>query len=198
MGPKKSVGNADAQHEERQGTAFSILAANYSCAIPLGVNAPPAKVGADPLRWNSLESFSSKAPDVLKAVPWIHLSLEPLGALRLGFLNCIGHKSKKPTASFLWRWVDECRYLKKTYKISLPAPERTNAQQQQQQQAIVWLRLWLINIALQAERLTPLNSQSVPWMNGRDRKNQKYFRCAEFMFLMRGGPQKQFDTQTSI
>src|SRR5262249_34300215 len=49
---QESVGDADANHEVLRGVALAILASNNSNPVTLCVNAPGAKVRADPLRWN--------------------------------------------------------------------------------------------------------------------------------------------------
>ena len=83
-----AVGNADAHHEALQGAAFAALAAGYARTVALGVNAPPAEIGADPFGRDGVESIASEAPDFFQALPWIHGALQAFDPLRCRFF-CI-------------------------------------------------------------------------------------------------------------
>ena len=60
-----AVGNADANHETLQRAPHASLAAGDASTIALGVNAPPAEVGADPLGRDGIESLTGKAADLV-------------------------------------------------------------------------------------------------------------------------------------
>src|SRR5437763_1057474 len=91
-GSHHAVGNADAHHESLEGAAYSTLAPGNACTVTLGINAPPTKIGPDPIRRDRLESFASKAADLLQTLPWIHLPLQALGLLCFRFFGWIRHK----------------------------------------------------------------------------------------------------------
>ena len=67
--------------------------AGYARAVSLGVNAPPAEIGADPFRRDGVESLAGKAADFLQAFPWILRALQALDALCFGFFRCDCHRA---------------------------------------------------------------------------------------------------------
>ena len=90
-----AVGNADAHHEALQRAAHAALAAGDARAVALGVNAPPAEVGADPFGGNGIEAFAGEAADFVQAFPRILCALQALDSLCRSFLlglSCCRHK----------------------------------------------------------------------------------------------------------
>ena len=81
-----AVRNSDAHHESLKGAADSTLAAGNAHSIALGINAPPTEIGPDPFGRDGLESFTSKAPDFLQSLPWIHLPASGARPFVLSFL----------------------------------------------------------------------------------------------------------------
>src|SRR6267154_2751549 len=84
---QETVGNSDAHHKEWRRLPLAILAADHAGAVPLGVNAPGTKIGAQPFRRNRSMTLSRKLAYLVKVLPCILCTLEPLDPLRLGFLN---------------------------------------------------------------------------------------------------------------
>src|SRR4029077_7104357 len=127
------VRNSDAHHETLQCAPHASLAAGNASTVALGVNAPPAEVGADPLGRDRIESLTRKAAYLVQSFPRIHGTLKALRALRRGFFfrfcRRIGHVwgNKKPTARLVWRWVDECFYFKKKFLSQQPPRARAHA-----------------------------------------------------------------------
>ena len=104
------VRDSEAHHESLNGLALAILAARDASAVALRVNAPPAEVRPNPFRRNRAKTFAGEAANLLKPLPGIFGTLQPLHPLRLGFFHrlCrrICHRffpgsfsgNKKPTA----------------------------------------------------------------------------------------------------
>jgi hypothetical protein len=110
------------------GFSFAVLAAGYAGSVALGINAPPAEIGADPLGRNRVEALTGETANLFEAFPGILGALQALHALGFCFFyrgffhyfsrcgwNC--HKNfrgnKKPTARLLWRWVISAGIKKK-------------------------------------------------------------------------------------
>jgi hypothetical protein len=130
---QQTVGDPDSHHETLQRRPFPALAAGNASPIALGVDAPPAKVGSNPLRRNRSETFARKAPDFVQAFPRVleRLRRSTLCALvsfavfvislfrpRLPFAE-----NKKPTARSIWRWV----FIAATQKTLSWQPPRARA-----------------------------------------------------------------------
>src|ERR1700693_4086062 len=81
----QAIGNADTHHEKWHGLTFAIFAANYADSVTLGVNAPGAKIGAQPFGRNGIESGASELLNLIEMVPGIFGALEALDALCFGF-----------------------------------------------------------------------------------------------------------------
>ena len=95
-GAEQAVGDSNSHHEALQRPAFSALAAGYARSVTLGVDAPPAKVGAEPFRRNGAEPFAGEAPNFLQAFPRILGAFQALDSLCLGFCRCVCHRSLAP------------------------------------------------------------------------------------------------------
>src|SRR6266849_5008960 len=89
---KKAVGNANAKHEIRQGLSFAALSADNAGAVSLRVNAPPAEIRTQPLRWNRIEALTRESVDFFEAFPRILFPLQPLDSLRFCLFDRICHK----------------------------------------------------------------------------------------------------------
>jgi len=87
---EEAVGDADAHHEEGNGAAFTARAANDAEAVTLGVNAPGPEIGGEPFGRNGRVAAAGEIADGVEVQPGIHLALEALDALGLGFLE-FGH-----------------------------------------------------------------------------------------------------------
>ncbi len=107
MAQKQAVGDADSHHKVGNCEAFSALAACNSGTVALGVNTPEAQVGVPPLRGDAVEPEPGEFADLIEALPRILFALQPLRALRLGFLHLLRHRAsirtkypqtKKPTS----------------------------------------------------------------------------------------------------
>src|SRR5216683_665658 len=84
---QEAVGNSDAHHKERRRLAFAILAADHADAVALRVDAPRAKIRAEPFRRNRSVALPRKRADLIEMLPGILLAFQPLHALRFGFLD---------------------------------------------------------------------------------------------------------------
>src|SRR5258707_2495614 len=84
---QEAVGNSDAHHKERRRLAFAILAADHADAVALRVDAPRAKIRAEPFRRNRSVTLPRKRADLIEMLPGILLAFQPLHALRFGFLD---------------------------------------------------------------------------------------------------------------
>src|ERR1043166_4168937 len=73
------------------GFALAARSPNGAHAVALGVDPPPAEVGVEPLGGNGIPAFAGEALDLRVGGPRVELSLETLGALRLGLLDCLAH-----------------------------------------------------------------------------------------------------------
>jgi hypothetical protein len=87
MAGEETIGNADADHEERNGAAFATRAANDAEAVALRVNTPRTEIGAKPLRGNGRVALASEFADFVEVLPGIFLALETLDPLGLGFFD---------------------------------------------------------------------------------------------------------------
>ena len=83
-GIQNAVGNADAKHEAGQRLALAAFSANHAGAVSLGVNSPPAEVGAQPFGWDRSKTRSREAPDFVECLPRVFLPLEALDSLCFG------------------------------------------------------------------------------------------------------------------
>src|SRR5271155_2595296 len=110
MGIQNAIGNANAKHEAGQRLAFAALSADNPGAVTLGVNAPPAEVGSQPLGWNGIKAGSREASNLVERLPWIFLPLQAFDSLclRLFCSSSLYHKKKNPPPAFYWRWADNC------------------------------------------------------------------------------------------
>src|SRR5260370_24158018 len=84
---QEAVGNSDAHHKERRRLAFAILAADHADAVALRVDAPRAKIRAEPFRRNGSVTLPCERADLIEMLPGILLAFQPLHALRFGFLH---------------------------------------------------------------------------------------------------------------
>ena len=75
---------------------FAVLSADHANAVALGVHAPPAEIGPQPLGRDGVEALAGEPADVVKAFPRVLLPLQPFDPLRFGFCNCICHKRFGP------------------------------------------------------------------------------------------------------
>ncbi len=87
---EQAVGNADAEHEERNGAAFATGAAGDASAIALGVDAPGAEVGGKPFKRDGIETEAGEIADFVEMVPSVFGALKALDTLGFGFV-CDGH-----------------------------------------------------------------------------------------------------------
>src|SRR5208283_823334 len=87
---EEAVGDAYAHHEEGNGATFTARAANDAEAVTLGVNAPGPEIGGEPFGRNGRVAAAGEIADGVEVQPGIHLALEALDALGLGFLE-FGH-----------------------------------------------------------------------------------------------------------
>src|SRR4029077_10067034 len=92
VGTQQTVGNPDSHHEALQRAAFPALTSGYARPISLGVHAPPAKIGPNPLRWDGVEPLAREASDFFQTFPGVLGAFEALDALRFGFFRCVCHK----------------------------------------------------------------------------------------------------------
>src|SRR5262249_26033284 len=83
-GIDEPAGEPDTQHKVRRAFTLAAASADRASAIPLGINAPPAQVSLQPLVGYRGMSAQGEAADLLKALPWVLLSLEPFGPLGFG------------------------------------------------------------------------------------------------------------------
>src|SRR5208337_3055520 len=90
---EEAVGNADANHEERGGLTFSAGAADHPQAVALGVDAPGAKVGAEPLVGNRGVALTGELANFIEMVPGVFFAFEAFDALGFGFLD-FGHMAQ--------------------------------------------------------------------------------------------------------
>ena len=88
FGTQQAVGDPDSHHEALQRPAFPALTAGYARPIALGVHAPPAKIGPNPLRRNGVESLAREASDFFQTFPWVLGAFEALDPLCFGFFRC--------------------------------------------------------------------------------------------------------------
>jgi hypothetical protein len=104
-GLQNPVRDSDAKHEAGQRLALAALPAEHAGPVSLGVNAPPAEVGAEPFGRYRSKPRSREAPDFVERLPRILLALQTLDSLcfRLGY--SFRHKKKNPPPAFYWRWV---------------------------------------------------------------------------------------------
>src|SRR5260221_12015113 len=65
----KAVGDADADHEGRNGFAFAVFAADYARAVALGVNAARAEEGPEPFAGSRCEAVARGLAGVVWVVP---------------------------------------------------------------------------------------------------------------------------------
>ena len=99
---EEAVGDADAQHEAGHRAALAALAADRAHPVALSVDAPPAEVGAEPLRRDGLHSFPGEPLDLGIGGPRVQRPLEPLRPLRFRLLHRLAHgvsllvKMRKP------------------------------------------------------------------------------------------------------
>src|ERR1700740_507673 len=93
---QQAVRDADSDHEALQGAAFSVLAAGYTRSVALGVNAPPTKIGAEPLWGNGVGPVAGKLAHVFPSFPWILGAFEALNSSCLGFFCGGCHKFLSP------------------------------------------------------------------------------------------------------
>jgi len=73
-GGEQTVGDADADHEERNGEAFAALAASDALAIALGVDAPGTEIGGEPLRRNGGVAAAGEFADFVEVQPGVLLA----------------------------------------------------------------------------------------------------------------------------
>jgi len=83
----QTVGDTDADHEERNGLAFPVFAAGNSRAVALRINAPGAEVGSDPFRRNGIEALASEGANFVEMVPGVLCAFEAFDALGFAFLD---------------------------------------------------------------------------------------------------------------
>src|SRR5271156_6491158 len=104
---QNAVGDADAKHEARQRLAFAAFSADHPCAVSLGVNPPPAEVGAQPFGRNRIKTSSREASDLVDRIPRVLLPFQSLDSLCLRFFCSFSlcHKKKNPPPASYWRWV---------------------------------------------------------------------------------------------
>ena len=89
---QQTIGDPDSHHEALQRPAFPALTAGYARPVPLGVHAPPAKVGPNPFWWDGVEPFAREASDFFQTFPRVLGAFEALDSLRFGFFRCVCHK----------------------------------------------------------------------------------------------------------
>src|SRR6202022_3770039 len=70
---EQAIRDSYSEHEIGQRLALAALAGNYACSVSLGVDAPPAKICAQPFRRNRLESLAGKAAYFVEGLPGILL-----------------------------------------------------------------------------------------------------------------------------
>lgn len=92
---KEAVGDANAHHEKRSGLPFSTGAADDAESVALGVNAPRAEIGVEPVGRNRRVAFAGKLANFVEAVPGVLFALEALESLGFGFLGG-GHLAQFP------------------------------------------------------------------------------------------------------
>src|SRR5262245_48167924 len=88
-----AVGYQDADHGVADGLALAVAADDRVYDVPLGVDATPAEVRAEPLGRDRVPTLAGEALDLGVRLPRILLALEPLDALRLRFLHGFAHRS---------------------------------------------------------------------------------------------------------
>src|ERR1700680_1325666 len=89
---EQAIRDSYSEHETGQRLALAALAGNYARAVSLGVDAPPAKICAQPFGRNRLESLAGKAAYFVEGLPGILLPLQPFDALCFRFFDWICHK----------------------------------------------------------------------------------------------------------
>ncbi len=84
---EQAIGNANADHEERDGEAFASFAAGDTLAVALGVDAPRTEIGAEPFGRNGGMALASEIADFVEMEPGIFFALEAFDALGFGFFD---------------------------------------------------------------------------------------------------------------
>ena len=68
---EKTVGDADADHEERDGAAFTARAAGDTEAVTLRVDTPGAKIGGEPFGGNGIVAAAGEFADGVEVQPGV-------------------------------------------------------------------------------------------------------------------------------
>src|SRR5215469_1892358 len=89
---EEPVRQPDPHHEIGNRFAFTAGTAQSSGAVPLGIDAPPAKISLEPRLGNSIVPRARECANLFQALPGILLAFEALYALcfglRLGYCLC--------------------------------------------------------------------------------------------------------------
>src|SRR5208282_5658303 len=95
MAEQQTVGDSDAHHEERRRKSLAPFAAGHSGAVALRIHSPPLKIKAEPLWKDGAVSTAGELANLVETLPGILLALQPLRALRFGFLHLLAHHSSQ-------------------------------------------------------------------------------------------------------
>jgi hypothetical protein len=88
---RDAVGNPDPDHEEFSCFAGAAGPSGHSCAVALGIYAPPFEVELGPFRHHAGATFAGKGAYLLEGRPWIFLPLEAFGTLCFRFFRGRGN-----------------------------------------------------------------------------------------------------------
>src|SRR6185369_5176180 len=96
LGIQEAVGDTDPHHEVGNSLALTADTADRSRTVALGINAPGAEIGSQPLWRDGVKAIAGKTSNLIHALPRVFLAFQPLYPLRRRFFLNFCHCSISP------------------------------------------------------------------------------------------------------